>query len=524
MTTSAAGDNSGTALSLVDDSDDLLELVSLDSPQNDFVLSALLQHNYFPSQKKDKLELPPVFSTKSLTPKIAEAIANESSRKGGYDQVEHKSTRFNNVPRLLSIPHPKPYIDLCFAIYSNWDQLKHICKNENSLIRPRRHSDGRLIIMNYEKSYEKSLRALQMSFGGKFCVHTDISSCFPTIYSHAIPWALVGFTQAKKQKPPKFKDEWFNKLDERQRQLKRNETQGVPIGPGTSNIISEVILAKVDEELKGKYNYVRFIDDYTCYCETYEQAESFIRELSNELCKFKMGLNIKKTVIDPLPKTIQSDWVVALGDEIPDESEIGSNQVVRFLDFAVSLQKKVPDGSILKYAFKSILGRLNHFGKEHALEYLLSLSMHYPVLIPLIDVYHEAVCPIGKSQYSNQLTRLLEESALNHRSDSMCWLLYILIKNDCNIDISLAKDIIETRDCLAITLLSQTEHLNLVKQFASELDRDDLYELDQFWLLLYHLFQTGEISNPYNDGIFPIMAQQQVSFIGSNWKEVPHAS
>lgn len=514
-TSNSLSENS--ALSIEQDTDGLLDLVSHDSPGDDFVFSALLQYNYFPSQKKDKLELPPVFSSEALTSSIAAKIISEPSRRGGYDQIEHRSTRFNNVPRLLSIPHPKPYIDLCFEIQSNWDQLKFICKNENSLIRPRRHSDGRLIIMDYEKSYEKSLRSLRMSFGHRFCVHTDISSCFPTVYSHAIPWALIGFAEAKKQKPPKHKDKWFNKIDELQRQLIRGETQGVPIGPATSNILSEVILARIDEKLREKYAYVRFIDDYTCYCKTYEQAESFIRELAGELCKFKMSLNIKKTSIDALPKAVQTEWVVALGDQIPKSDEISSSQVVRFLDFAVSLQQKTQDGSILKYAFKSLQGKLDYYGKEYALEYLLSLAMHYPVLVPLIEHYHVAVCPTGKTKYEEHLARLLSDSVLNHRSDSMCWLLYILTRGGCSIDRNLATRIIETQDCLAQAMLINAGHLLLVKNFAQELDLEEEYGLDQHWMTLYQLYQLGEIRNPYQDQIFPLLAQEKVTFLRNNW-------
>jgi len=38
------------------------------------LLEALLKHNYFPSQNKNKEEIPPILNSKSLTPKISEKL------------------------------------------------------------------------------------------------------------------------------------------------------------------------------------------------------------------------------------------------------------------------------------------------------------------------------------------------------------------------------------------------------------------------------------------------------------------
>ena len=79
--------------------------------------------------------------------------------------------------------------------------------------------------MDYGDEYTQAERALKFGFGKKFRAHTDISNFYPSIYTHSIPWALVGFEQAKKDK---FKKKsWFNSIDYFQRMLKRNETQGI---------------------------------------------------------------------------------------------------------------------------------------------------------------------------------------------------------------------------------------------------------------------------------------------------------
>lgn len=274
-----------------------------------FLLSALLKENYFPLQKKKKEELPPVFTSSKLSKIVAEdvrrvVLSGDRKKLGGFDVVQYKITRFNNVPRLLSIPHPKPYIDICFEIFDNWNKIKHICSNQNSLICPKTHIDGRAIIMDYEGPAEGRNRYYKLAFGKKFLARTDIANCFPSLYSHALPWALVGFITAKNNRAPTA---WFNKIDTCFRSCSRNETAGVPIGPAKSNIACEIILERIDKKLRNKFQYVRFVDDYTAYCKTHADAEEFIRQLSFELMKFKLNLNIKKTEIKKFPQAVSEE-------------------------------------------------------------------------------------------------------------------------------------------------------------------------------------------------------------------------
>jgi hypothetical protein len=137
----------------------------------DFLLSALLKENYLPNQKRKKEELPPVFTTSRLNYEIANEIKqislNNIRKKAGFDFIQYRATRFNNVPRIFSIPHIKPYIDTCFEIYNDWGNLKHICSNVNSIICPRAHSDGRIIIMDYESDSKKRNRFYTAAFGKK---------------------------------------------------------------------------------------------------------------------------------------------------------------------------------------------------------------------------------------------------------------------------------------------------------------------------------------------------------------------
>lgn len=486
-----------------------------------FLLKSLLQYNYFPSQKISKEELPPILNSKNLTPEISEKLIRLQYRKKGYDQVEYKLTRYNNVPRPLSIPHPLPYAKLCYSLHDNWEDLEYITQTKNSLIIPKSHKDGRIIIMDYENTKNNIERHVELSFNKKFYVNTDISNFYPSIYSHSIPWALVGFETAKKEHDSK---KWFNKIDKYQRLIKRNETNGIPIGPATSNIISELILARIDKTLKDEgFVFIRFIDDYTAYFNTYEKAEEFIRRLSEELSKYKLLLNIQKTFIKQLPFPSSSEWIIDLTTRMPDKDNITHTNMIRFLEYALNKQANTPDGSVLKYAIKSIISNVKNEPAKLLLLYILNLCIPYPILIPLLDTLFEKINfgSVDLNLMTKQLLNILEVHLINKRSDAMTWVLYYLNKLSQSIPKETAEKVIKSEDCIAIlSLYLSNQYDDKIVSFCNGLDKNDLFLLDKYWLLLYQLFFDGKISNPYKDDndkgeMFNIFKKEKVNFVGS---------
>ena len=88
-------------------------------PDKDYIYRGLLGYNYLPMVSPKSDGTPPVFSTEDFTPKIADEMLGKhkpEDRKKGYDQIEYRVSRFNNLPRLMHIPHPLPYARLCQCI------------------------------------------------------------------------------------------------------------------------------------------------------------------------------------------------------------------------------------------------------------------------------------------------------------------------------------------------------------------------------------------------------------------------
>jgi len=463
-----------------------------------FVKEGLLKSNYFPLQKNRNEELPSIFNSELFSTDVADELVSIRLRKGGYDDLSFNVTRFNNVHRKISIPHPLPYAHLVNTITENWNSISHIEENENSIIRPLKHKDGRIIIMTYEQSKRKTKRYNDSCKGKKFIVHSDISNFYPSIYTHSIPWALLGLQAAKLNQ----KDGFENKLDKQQRMMKRDESTGIAIGPGTSNIVSEIILYEVDKLLKDKgYEFYRFIDDYTAFCSTYEESESFIRDLSEFLSTYGLLLNIKKTEIKKLPKPTAADWVSDLGSRISQRTKVNEFYCIKMLDYAIGLQEKNAGGSILKFTLKSLINKATPTAKIALLDYSVNLIMHYPILLPLIGDLLSVVTRESNDSYYKSLVFTLNECIINKNSDGMVWCLFYIAKYYSEIlSDDIAEKIINTCDVIAITTLYLFKaHQQKVIVFCQSVLQMSLFDIDQYWLLLYQVFLDKRIENPYKD-------------------------
>ncbi|MGI9651293.1 RNA-directed DNA polymerase [Chryseobacterium sp. RLHN22] len=237
------------------------------------------------------------------------------------DYIRYSNMRNINIPRPLSIPEPFSYANQVKIISVNWKKIVNHYKKKTkaqpykvSRIHIRKLKDtNSLFQMNYKNFIIDGNPEDEIFIKSKYIATADIATCFPSIYSHSISWALVGKTIAKKESGKKFEDRWFNQLDFYTRNLKYGETNGVLIGPHSSNLISEIILACVDSELlKRKYQFYRNVDDFTCFTNSFEEAEKFFIDLSEIIKGFKLSLNSKKSKINQLPQATVTNWVTKL--------------------------------------------------------------------------------------------------------------------------------------------------------------------------------------------------------------------
>lgn len=193
-----------------------------------------------------------------------------------------------------------------------------------------------------------------------------------------------------------------------------------------------------------------------------------------------------------------------------------THEAINFLDYAVHLNKAEPDGSVLKLAAGLICHRAQGDTAATVFQYILSLSWHYPTLLPLLEKVDATSDYYDKEAVSKKFNGILETNALHRRSDGMCWALYYLKQLSSQPTQQNIELVIQTCDATAIALLSNFEAgVDAAVAYANQVTENcTLYELDQSWILLYQLFFHEKINNPYaDDPIFEILKKHDVQFL-----------
>ena len=466
---------------------------------NDLVFEKLLKFGLFP-EKMEK-----IFSSENFG---IYAIENgiKEYQNSFFSDIKFRLTRNNNVPRILSIPHPAPYYNLCKEIKENWEAISKSFgtydnyRNTSMIIPKPNNLNKRLVTMlSYDRIKDEKFLILDKSFKAKYFVHADITNCYPSIYTHSVPWALVGKIESKQN--AQKQEEWYNKLDKSIRNIQRNETVGIPIGPDTSSIISEIILSQIDKKLLN-YKYFRFTDDYKCYCSSKNDADNFISQLSKELEFYNLRLNQKKTIISQLPKSFDDEWINELKFFINiflSEEKLHNKHIYmlgQFFDLIIKLVKQFPDESPIRYAVK-VLSNKKFVDNDVFAFVILNLSricFSYPYFIDLFDNIfsnNEITLKI-KPSIEEELNSIIYEHLQYSRSDVALWGIYLAYKYNLEINDfdGYSNKLIEERDCLPVLLCY---YYSINKNFETK-KFIDLVEIliaeqleDEWWLFIYEV-------------------------------------
>lgn len=486
---------------------------------SDDVRNALLQRNYFPHHRTKSSEMPPCFSTVELTSTVASKLASAFPYTGprrGCDFVQYTLTRFNGGPRLCGLPHPYAYCRLVERIYADWAEIEPLIESSSSQIRAKLHKDGRIFVMDYESQFSRSRAYLTKQAAKRFIAKADISNFYPSIYSHAITWAAVGVEEAKANLSKGSK--WYNKLDSAVRNCKRNETNGILIGPGASSLIAEIILSEVDRRLEDAgFEFLRFIDDYTCFAETREKANAFIRNLEIALSRYSLFLNFSKTSVGPLSGSELPEWIPALEvDGLPRSPNFYSLKL--FFSRAVTLAESHPDGSVLRYAVHALQNRqLTEKSGEYVLRTLLALSLHHPHLVGSIAPYLKFGVHNGQFAYPAELEALLASAVEARRSDAICWALYLFYKIGGIVSGELAQKVMKTYDACALVILYQigdpVTRRGITNYAKKQILKRDHSAHEKNWILLHYLLNQKKLKvADVPDASLRILNSEKVNF------------
>lgn len=443
--------------------------------------------------------------------KLKERI--ESNSRGF---IHYQVLRAVNTPRYMGIPHPQSYIVQCLAIKRCWDEIKKHCAKPThpvSRIFVRDLGGERVFEMNYTGSDNFELQEQEVGFmtGACYVVRADISACFPSIYTHSIPWAMHTHIKAKKKRHDLSLE--GNILDKATQGVSGGQTNGLLIGPHTSNVISEIVLTSIDKDLIDK-NYTRLIrniDDYTYYAKTHDEAKDFIQDLSMALRKFDLLLNERKTKILPLPQPKFENWLRELRTfQFPTE-EIYFSSVREFLDLSLCLAKEAGTSAVLNYAIKMIPSRLNTGAKRLFVQEAVNLALSFPYLAPLLEdhVFKKHPCENIKNVIATFSQELVKIGIQRTYPDAIGYGLYYAIKHNVILDLQNEEleKVVKIDDCIChVLLLEYATRRKLsalrkdIRKRANDLKKLDPIDQDPFWLLIYQVWSEPDLQD--NEQVF----------------------
>lgn len=474
-------------------------------------------------------KLPPIFTSVPFF-NYCQANNPSYSDKDWHDYVYYSSMRNVNIPRAFGIPTPMKYQRLCLTLRDNWVLLKqHFHKQTDhqeyrvSRIHIRKlFGKKELFEMNYKNwrvdgNPETGLLFLKPQGASKYIVKADISTCFPSIYSHSLPWALVGKDVAKAN----CKDDtlWYNKIDAACYTLKNGETHGLLIGPFASNLLSEVILTVVDKKLYDKgYRYYRNIDDYECYVESYERAQCFLHDLEEALREFDLPLNHKKTAIHPLPVAMAEKWIHKLNSFLAiTKDEVNYTEVNAYLDLALSLATETGNSAVLNYAIKTLAGKkLTANAQKLAAQRIMHMSDVYPYLVQLMEDSVFAPFGVGQAEIKAYADALYTDSKASHNYEAISYSIYFSLKhgfmlNELDIDW-----VTERGDCVLLLMTwlyylranNGNANATQLKPLKKEARRLKDKDMDRYWLFCYEALSFGNLKGEWRQ-----LKQAGVSFV-----------
>ncbi|MGE4490438.1 MAG: RNA-directed DNA polymerase, partial [Kiritimatiellales bacterium] len=303
------------------------------------------------------------------------------------------------------------------------------------------------------------------------------------------------------------------------------QTNGLHIGPHTSNVISEIILTKVDAVLleKGYRRVVRHIDDYRFFARDHEDAEKFIRELSLQLREYELHINEGKTRIVPLPQPVQEDWVRELNSFRFSDEELVYSEVRLFLDLALRLVEETGKASVLNYAIQRIPARLNDRAKQMFAREAVNLALRYPYLAPVLDTHLFQKHEIDDNRIVEDFCcQLLEIGIQRVYPDTIAHALYYAIKFDIELNAEQLLEIVPINDCISLVMLweyaERYELLDIqsaVRAKADELKASDRRDADMFWLLIYEVWPAQDLRRT-GQGFLANLKESGFSFVQFN--------
>jgi hypothetical protein len=514
----------------------------------------LLEKGYFAK------ELPPPFQTKLFADKLNDIKADwemiikaiNKSSKADKDLFKEKFWEskwvVHSIPkvgfsrRLLGIPNPYHQSILSESIINKWAEIDAIfIKSTITYSKPIEDKKGSRALKSVNTFGQFKKECLISSFDKLYELKTDVSRFYGTIYTHIIPWIIHTKAVAKVQR----KDLTLlgNLLDKNLRESNSGQTLGIPIGPDTSLVISEIICCTLDEIIQNKFKTAiksfRYIDDYYIYCETQADSEKVFKFIQSIFTEYQLDINEEKTKISKSPFPFETDWSIELGSftfrKYPEIKYPQSQQtdLERFTSLAFKHAKNNPKDSVLNFAI-TVLKNISLYDESWNLyqSLILKIGLAEPVTLPIVTrilVSHRT--KVEKNKVKSIVESIIKEHIPKGHHFEVSWALWLCKEFGITLPNTLAELIFNSNDIVSILIgldLKNNGYINSTVSTSiieSELTTDSL--MNEKWLLTYEAITQGwipslKIKTIEDNQYFGLLYKHRVQFYDETKTVVPY--
>lgn len=253
--------------------------------------------------------------------------------------------RSTTTRRMLALPHPASQLALSRIISENQMEIRNTI-GRCSLTLYNTDADQLRDRMFVGVDFKaRTRREAEILSRYSFILSADIANFFHTIYSHSLPWAVLGKQHVKDLLDLRrndtqriaFEGGWSHKLDTAIQRGNSRETFGIPVGPDTSRLIAEILLSgiyadsSIAEIMRDRAGY-RLVDDFFIGFDDEASARQCLDALRRVLWEYNLHLNESKTKIQRSSQVFDGGWKHDIESfDIPSSSAVKQRDAVQRL-------------------------------------------------------------------------------------------------------------------------------------------------------------------------------------------------
>ena len=300
-------------------------------------------------------------------------------------------------------------------------------------------------ILNWWKRVEQ--RSLELSLEYSHVRLTDVSNCYPSIYSHAIGWAIHSRDFLRK-KENRFNPALVgNQLDLAIRNSREGQTNGIPQASLLSHLIAELILGYCDtyiNEALQEYTDIkilRYRDDYRIFANSDTDCQKALKVISEKLHIFGMKLGSVKTTgaVNVIAGAVKEDKIAALSLNLRQTTL--QKEVLLIHQFSQSK----PSSGAIKFLLSQFMDRLswkirrNRINGENIkvlIGILMDIASTSPHVFPAVaTAISEMIATVGEETRKELFSLVLKRTQRIPNSGYMeTWLQRIAIPNNLSFE------------------------------------------------------------------------------------------